>query len=380
MRYRLFGIMLLLLTISTGAQAQGSDNLPTTVSQLKKWEKEMKQKAANGDADACRLLFLSNRDKYSSYGLQAAEIYGSQKTGEAYYHLAEIFSYNVERRDSLLRLSSQMGYTKATEQIEALAKSTSANTSAIPMRDIALDVDASPTDADFYLKIANDYEKIGYRREAIWYYALAYELAPEKNMAAKENVERLRKNMRSERENVRQQLREEQIQREINSMQWQQLANAASSLAASLQDFRSSSATSYQTQQGTAQRRPTSYNTSSASSSYAQTGSSQSAKRQAKETSTKRTRQSGLWSSSTEHKEENCRNCGGTGKQPCHWCKGKTRVTCPGCHGEGDLRRIGFKNRICSTCNGKATIQCNGCYGKGTEKCISCNGKGVVKR
>lgn len=379
MRYRLFGIILLLLTISTGAQAQGSDNLPTTVSQLKKWEKEMKQKAANGDANACRLLFLSNRDKYSSYGLQAAEIYGSQKTGEAYYHLAEIFSYNVERRDSLLRLSSQMGYAKATEQIEALAKSTSANTSAIPMRDIALDVDASPTDADFYLKIANDYEKIGYRREAIWYYALAYELAPEKNMEAKESVERLRNNMRSERENARHQLREEQIQREINSMQWQQLANAASSLAASLQDFRSSSATSYQTQQGTAQstaqRKVTSYNsTSSGSSSYDHTVNSRRSQK---------TRQSGLWSSwssSSERKEVKCRTCGGTGKVACHWCNGKTRVTCPGCHGYGDLRMIGFKNRICTTCNGKATIRCNGCYGKGTEKCISCNGKGVVKQ
>lgn len=372
MRYRLFGIILLLLTISTGAQAQGSDNLPTTVSQLKKWEKEMKQKAANGDADACRLLFLSNRDKYSSYGLQAAEIYGSQKTGEAYYHLAEIFSYNVERRDSLLRLSSQMGYTKATEQIEALAKSTSANTSAIPMRDIALDVDASPTDADFYLKIANDYEKIGYRREAIWYYALAYELAPEKNMEAKESVERLRNNMRSERENARHQLREEQIQREINSMQWQQLANAASSLAASLQDFRSSSATSYQTQQGTAQRKVTSYNsTSSGSSSYDHTVNSRRSQK---------TRQSGLWSSSSERKEVKCRTCGGTGKVACHWCNGKTRVTCPGCHGYGDLRMIGFKNRICTLCNEKTTIKCNGCYGKGTENCISCNGKGVVKQ
>jgi len=372
MRYRLFGMILLLLTISTGAQAQDSDNLPITVNQLKKWEKEMKQKAGNGDADACRLLFLSNRDKYSSYGLQAAEIYGSQKTGEAYYHLAEIFSYNVERRDSLLRLSSQMGYAKATEQIEVLSKSTSTSTSTIPMRDIALDIDASPADADFYLKIANDYEKIGYRREAIWYYALAYELAPEKNMAAKENVERLRNNMRSERENVRQQLREEQIQREINSMQWQQLANAASNLAASLQNLNHSSATSYQTQQGTAQRKVTSYNsTSSGSSSY---------NSQRSETSTRKNRQSGLWSSSTERKEVKCRNCGGSGQEACHWCKGKTRVTCPGCNGEGDLRRIGFKNRICTICNGKTTIKCNGCYGKGTEKCISCNGKGVVKQ
>lgn len=111
----------ILLTTIAG---QAQNDVPKTVRELGKWEKTMKARANEGDADACRQLGLSNYQKYAYYGLRAMELYQQQGTAEAYYHLAELNADNVELRDSLLRLASQMGYAKADEQIQIVRVST----------------------------------------------------------------------------------------------------------------------------------------------------------------------------------------------------------------------------------------------------------------
>lgn len=116
-------IIITALILSAIVVCQAQNDIPKTVRELGKWEKAMKVKADEGDVDACRQLGLSNYQKYAYYGLRAMELYQQQGTGEAYYHLAELNPDNVELRDSLLRLSSQMGYAKADEQIQVLRAS-----------------------------------------------------------------------------------------------------------------------------------------------------------------------------------------------------------------------------------------------------------------
>lgn len=100
----------------------GQERIPASVSELKKWEKNQKAKAQEGDADACRLLALSNPKKYESYKTRALELYEKQQTGEAYYHMAELMTNDAPKRTSYLKKASNMGYGKAKEQLEIVSR------------------------------------------------------------------------------------------------------------------------------------------------------------------------------------------------------------------------------------------------------------------
>jgi len=381
-------IIITTLILSTVIVGKAQNAIPKSVSELAKWEKTMKAKANNGDADACRLLALSNWEKYAGYGQHAMELYSEQKTGEAYYHMAELCINDTELRDSFLLQSKQLGYAKASEQIEALKKSqqstfstevetSTQNTTYLsdqPMRDVALSIDLerTPEEARYYMDAAEKYQNIHHRREAIWYYDLAYSIDPNGCSEAKNRADELRQQMRRERYNAQQQLQQEQLQREINSQQWQQLANAASNLAASLQHPRSSSATTYRSQP--------SYTTTPRATSNSYTSANENKlndlRNERRENAQKKATELGRVKYGADKKEETCRNCKGSGKVDCHVCHGKGTISCPGCNGNG--YPAGFKNRTCSICNGRTRIKCNWCYEKGTEKCIPCNGEGKV--
>ncbi|WP_155808762.1 molecular chaperone DnaJ [Xylanibacter brevis] len=374
------------LILSTVIVGKAQNAIPQSLRELSKWEKAMKVKANSGDADACRLLALSNWEKYAGYGQHAMELYSEQKTGEAYYHMAELCINDTELRDSFLLQSKQLGYAKASEQIEALKKSQQStftaevetsthNTTYLsdqPMRDVALSIELerTPEEAKFYMEAAKKYQNIHHRREAIWYYDLAYSIDPNGCSEAKNRADELRQQMRRERYHAQQQLQQEQLQREINSQQWQQLAIAASNLTASLQHPRSSSATTYRSQSSAATPRAT-------SNSYTSDNENKlnDLRNERRENAQKKATDLGSRVKyGADKKEETCRNCKGSGKVNCHVCHGKGTISCPGCNGNG--YPAGFKNRTCSICNGRTRVKCNWCYGKGTEKCISCNGKG----
>ena len=379
-------IIITTLILSSVIVGKAQNAIPKSVSELTKWEKVMKAKAINGDADACRLLALSNWEKYAGYGQHAMELYSEQKTGEAYYHMAELCINDTELRDSFLLQSKQLGYAKASEQIEALKKSQQStftaevetsthNTTYLsdqPMRDVALSIELerTPEEAKSYMEAAEKYQNIHHRREAIWYYDLAYSIDPNGCSEAKNRADELRQQMRRERYHAQQQLQQEQLQREINSQQWQQLANAASNLAASLQHPRSSSATTYRSQHAI----PSS-NTITNKETIELKNKTKALQEERRENQRERALERGKISFGYEKIEVKCKKCGGSGKQPCHVCHGKTRLTCGACNGKG--HPAGFRDRVCTLCNGKLTVKCNWCYGKGTEKCISCNGKGT---
>ena len=378
-------IIITTLILSSVIVGKAQKAIPQSISELSKWEKAMKVKANSGDADACRLLALSNWEKYAGYGQHAMELYSEQKTGEAYYHMAELCINDTELRDSFLLQSKQLGYAKASEQIEALKKSLQStftaevetsthNTTYLsdqPMRDVSLSIELerTPEEAKFYMEAAKKYQNIHHRREAIWYYDLAYSIDPNGCSEAKNRADELRQQMRRERYHAQQQLQQEQLQREINSQQWQQLANAASNLAASLQHPRSSSATTYRSQPSAATPRTT-------SNSYTSNNENKlnDLRNERRENALKKATDLGRVKFVADKKEETCRNCKGSGKVNCHVCHGKGTIGCPACNGKG--YPAGFKNRTCVNCNGRTRVKCNWCYGKGTEKCISCNGKG----
>ena len=385
----------LILTKLTICQAQ--NNIPKTVDELRKWEKAMIVKANEGDADACRLLAMSNMEKYGYYGQRAIEIYQQQATGEAYYHMAELYANDIERRDSLLLLASQQGYAQADKQIEALKRSqqlemgldeytphVATALSYQPMRDIALNIELerTPEEAKFFMETAQKYQNINHRREAIWYYDLAFSIDPRGCSSARNKAEALRTQMRQERQNAHYQLQQEQIQREINSQQWAALANAASELAATLQRPRSGSSPSYAPQSTTFTRESSSHSNHDDSSISTNNHEEKlkQIKKQNHERELEKAKRLGTWNIPSKKKiiMVDCRNCKGTGKVPCSWCKGKTRLTCPGCNGLG--YPPGFKKRICTNCNGKQTVKCQPCYGKGTEKCMICNGSGKIEK
>lgn len=386
------------LILSTVIVGKAQNAIPQSLRELSKWEKAMKAKANNGDADACRLLALSNWEKYAGYGQHAMELYSEQKTGEAYYRMAELCINDTELRDSFLLQSKQLGYAKASEQIEALKKSLQStftaevetsthNTTYLsdqPMRDIALNIELerTPEEAKFFMETAQKYQNINYRREAIWYYDLAFSIDPRGCSSARNKAEALRTQMRQERQNAHYQLQQEQIQREINSQQWAALANAASELAATLQRPRSGSSPSYAPQSTTFTRESSSHSNHDDSSISTNNHEEKlkQIKKQNHERELEKAKRLGTWNIPSKKKiiMVDCRNCKGTGKVPCSWCKGKTRLTCPGCNGLG--YPPGFKKRICTNCNGKQTVKCQPCYGKGTEKCMICNGSGKIEK
>lgn len=374
MKYR---TIMVLMALTVAVVAWGDNDIPQSIAKLKKWEKATKQKAAEGDADACRMLYMSNQDKYADYGQQAVKLYEKQGTAEAYYHLAEIYAFDTDRRDSLLQRSADMGYQPATEQIASLNREVavdeiaaegsampmtlSGSTRGVPKRYVALSFDRELTaaDAPSFMEKARKYEKDYHRREAIWYYRLAYELDPVGCAEGKTNSDRLLAGMWNDRYRVEQQLQQEQIQREINSQRWQAVANSAAQLTNSLQQL---------------QRRPARQHThaiasnggsSSSDDSSVSSGSSRSSSRSAKTSRSSRSTKSKSSSSESTLEEstlEECRHCGGQGTRRCALCLGK-----------GGQRESGIDK------NGKQVftfVKCIPCRGSGRVTCHYCEGSG----
>jgi DnaJ-class molecular chaperone len=80
----------------------------------------------------------------------------------------------------------------------------------------------------------------------------------------------------------------------------------------------------------------------------------------------------------------NCADCNGTGYTkhecvPCHGY-GAISVPCPECKGEGEV--LGYRNYTgCSYCYAEKFITngCDTCGGNGKEKCVPCQGNGMIK-
>jgi hypothetical protein len=354
-------LIMFLCTTTTWAHSSEDHDTPATASELERWEKMTIAKAQNGDVEACRLLYLSNHTKFAGFGQHAIEVYEQQQTGEAYYHLAELYADDVELRDSLLRRSADMGYEPAVQQIEGIQKTALAyhlfELEGEPMRYRALDFDVEPNaaDAPYFMEKAREYERIHHRREAIWYYNLAYDLDPNGCSTALERSNSLLNDMKNARNQVEQQLAQEEMQRQINSMQWQQLANSASQLANSLQRFQ-------KPRQRTTINRSSTASTSSGKSSS--TSTSRSTSPSSSKSSSSRTKRHSTSTLNAWHLE---------GERQCGTCLGKGQYNCWQCSGKGTIRKSGidkngkqvFTNEQCHICRGSGKVKCNSCGGKG---------------